>query len=123
MNTTLYRAIDNSTDGSVTVNVSDEKGSATLQQNKTGKTFSSTDSKGQLLYHGPVDTEEQRKALPPELLEKLKRMEAPLRGSETGAGGLSPQSRVPVLGEIPVVGRLFRYTETDLGTSKATERR
>ena len=88
LGTTLYRSINNYTDGGATVNVSDDKGSAALHQNKAGKWFIAQDAKGQSLFNGAVDTEEQRKTLSPELLEKLKRMEAPLRGA-------APQSAVP----------------------------
>ena len=92
LDTTLYRSIENATDGGTTVNVSDDKGSAALHQNKAGKWFIAEDAKGQSFFNGAVDTEEQRKALSPELLEKLKRMEAPLRG------GTAPQSAVPGTG-------------------------
>ena len=88
------------------VEMSDDKGTAKFRQDKSGRHFFAADARGKTLFDGPVDTEAQRKALPPELLEKLKRMETPLRGATT------QQSAAPESGtEAKWVARKFYTTE------------
>ncbi len=54
---------------------SDGNGSITITT-KDGKThIQAKDADGKLLYKGPAETEDDRKKLPPEVLEKLKRFE------------------------------------------------
>ena len=71
------------------VEMSDDKGTAKFRQDKSGRHFFAADARGLILFDGPVDTEEQRKAVPSELLEKLKRIETQLFGPAT------PQSAEP----------------------------
>ena len=88
------------------VEMSDDKGTASFRQDKSGRHFFAADVRGKTLFDGPVDTEAQRKAVPSELLEKLKRMETPLRGATT------PQSAAPESGtEAKWVAREFHTTE------------
>lgn len=42
------------------------------------------DSKGKVVYEGPLNTEEERKGLPPEVLKRLKSMEATTRPAAAG---------------------------------------
>ncbi len=103
----LDTAFFSQTNGAIaTVEMSDDKGTASFRQDKSGRHFFAADVRGKTLFDGPVDTEAQRKAVPSELLEKLKRMETPLRGATT------PQSAAPESGtEAKWVAREFHTTE------------
>lgn len=52
----------------------DENGSLTVTQDKSGRRLLAKDKAGKTIFDGPIDTPEQRSALPPDLQEKLKRM-------------------------------------------------
>ena len=89
----LETAFFSQTNGAIaTVEMSDDKGTASFRQDKSGRHFFAADARGKTLFDGPVDTEAQRKAVPSELLEKLKRIETQLFGPAT------PQSAVPQSG-------------------------
>jgi len=54
---------------------SDGNGSITITTKDGATQLKATDAGGKLLYDGPAETEDDRKKLPPEVLEKLERFE------------------------------------------------
>ena len=61
--------------GNSNIVFSDERGSLELATKDGMKSLVAKDAKGAPLFSGPVTTPEERKALPPELRERLERLE------------------------------------------------
>lgn len=57
------------------------------------KNLKATDNDGKVIFEGPINTEEQKKALPPEIAEKLKKFEQRI-GSVQSTGGQNVNIRV-----------------------------
>ena len=93
------------------VEMSDDKGTAKFRQDKSGRHFFAADAKGKTLFDGAVNTEAQRKALPSELLEKLKRIETQLFGPATLKIAM-PQSGIEAKWEFPTKGKTAVSPET-----------
>jgi hypothetical protein len=55
--------------------VSDEKGTLEWTEKDGQKSLRATDSNGKVIFDGPIDTEEERKMLSPELRERLRELE------------------------------------------------
>ena len=92
-------------DGILAVRTTDESGTTYLEQTKAGRRLSAVDKNGKVIFEGPVDTEEQRKALPPDLQEKLKRMPS---------GTAAPADSFPVHSYVPSIKRLFNKSDADV---------
>ena len=58
--------------------LSDGEHSLTVKRNADGKSLLATDQDGNVLFDGPIDTDEQLKKVPAEIREKLKQMDPPL---------------------------------------------
>jgi serine protease Do len=54
---------------------SDDKGSLDVRIKEGRRTLLAKNAKGEEVFNGPIDTEEQRKALPPEIRERLQKMD------------------------------------------------
>ena len=57
------------------VMISDEKGTLEWTDKDGQKSLRATDSNGKVIFDGPIDTEEERKTLTPELRERLRELE------------------------------------------------
>ena len=57
------------------VMVSDEKGTLEWTEKDGQKSLRATDSNGKVIFDGPINTEEERKMLSPELRERLRKLE------------------------------------------------
>ena len=57
------------------VMISDEKGTLEWTEKDGQKSLRATDSNGKVIFDGPIDTEEERKMLSPELRERLRELE------------------------------------------------
>jgi hypothetical protein len=56
------------------IQTADDKGTLTVTHNKSGRRLLAKDKDGRTIFDGPIDTPEQRAALPADLQEKLNRM-------------------------------------------------
>ncbi len=72
---------------SSSASLSDGEHSLTLTMTGGEKRLLAKDMAGKVLFDGPVTTDEQRKAVPPEILKKLDTMGRSLRLEVRGAGG------------------------------------
>lgn len=61
--------------GDSNMNFSDEKGSLELKIKEGRKELVAKDPKGETLFSGPINTPEERKGIPPEVAERLKKIE------------------------------------------------
>ena len=55
--------------------LSDGEHSLTVKRNADGKSLLATDQEGNVLFDGPIDTDEQLEKVPGEIREKLKQMD------------------------------------------------
>ncbi len=62
--------------GDSNMNFSDEKGSLELKIKEGKKELTAKNPKGEVLFSGPINTPEERKGLPPEVAERLEKIES-----------------------------------------------
>ncbi|MCX5682875.1 MAG: PDZ domain-containing protein [Planctomycetota bacterium] len=74
---------------SSTSSFSDGEHSLTVTTNGREKTLVAKDRDGKVLFDGPVNTDEQRKAVPPEILAKYRTMEQSMRMEVRGGDGIA----------------------------------
>ena len=60
----------------------------TVTTRQTGRYLTVDDKNGKILWEGPIQTDEQRKAVPPEFLPKLEKLEAKVREESRGTVSL-----------------------------------
>lgn len=60
---------------SMTMSMNDDEHTLTLTVREGKKHLTATDRSGNVVFNGPIDTDEQRKALPPELAGKVEKLE------------------------------------------------
>jgi hypothetical protein len=61
--------------GKATITFSDEKGELKMETVNGKKMLSAKDAQGNVLFNGPIDTEEQRSQLPPEVRKRFEKLE------------------------------------------------
>ncbi len=63
-----------------TMAMSDGEHTLNITTNEGGRVLVAKDSDGKVVFEGPIQTDEQRKAVPPEILAKLEKMEQAVPG-------------------------------------------
>ena len=64
-----------------TMAMSDGEHTLNITTNEGGRVLVAKDSDGKVVFEGPIQTDEQRKAVPPEILAKLEKMEQAVPGA------------------------------------------
>jgi len=72
----------------MSMNVSDDQHTLVLNIHDGKKHLLATDKEGNIVFNGPIDTEEQRKAMPEEIAKKLEKLESKPNMIRLRSGGL-----------------------------------
>ncbi len=113
---------------SVSMQSSDEQGTAVMTVSNGNKVLVCTDPQGRVVFNGPVNTPEERSRIPAEWLTKADKLSNPLIQSGSGRGTSrkptvlpTPGPRVSVLSETTAEGSLTLREENGMKTLRATD--